>query len=95
MKYLPLIWAALWRRRVRAILTLLSITIAFLLFGMMIGLNASFDYILSQARADRINVNPRFDSPLTMSMAAELERMPGIAASRPGEFYRRLLQGGA
>ena len=29
MKYLPLIWAGLWRKRLRTILTLLSIVVAF------------------------------------------------------------------
>ena len=35
MKYLHLIWAALFRRKTRTILTLLSIIMAFLLFGML------------------------------------------------------------
>ena len=33
MKYLPLLWAALWRRKARTIFTLLSIVVAFLLFA--------------------------------------------------------------
>ena len=37
MKYLPLVWAAVMRKPVRAILTLLSVMIAFTLFGLTIG----------------------------------------------------------
>ena len=43
MKYLPLVWAGLWRKRVRTILTLLSIVVAFLLFGVLHGVTAAID----------------------------------------------------
>jgi hypothetical protein len=33
MKYLPLVWAAIRRKPARAILTLLSVVVAFTLFG--------------------------------------------------------------
>ena len=39
MKYLPLIWSAFRRKTARSILTLLSITVAFLLLGTMSGIN--------------------------------------------------------
>ncbi|MEO8464763.1 MAG: ABC transporter permease [Gammaproteobacteria bacterium] len=35
MKYLPLVWANLRRKRVRTVLTLLSVVVAFLLFGLI------------------------------------------------------------
>ena len=60
MRYLPLIWAAVMRKPTRAILTLLSVTVAFTLFGLMIGLNATFDMVAEKARADRIFTWPRF-----------------------------------
>ena len=37
MKYFPLVWAALRRKPLRAVMTLLSVTMAFTLFGLMIG----------------------------------------------------------
>src|SRR3546814_16277299 len=42
MKYLPLIWSELFRRKTRTILTLLSILAAFLLFGLLNGVRTSF-----------------------------------------------------
>ena len=42
MKYFPLIWAALWRKPTRTILTLLSVTAAFTLFGLAVGVNATY-----------------------------------------------------
>ena len=41
MKYFHLVWAALFRRKTRTILTLLSIVMAFLLFGRLVGLSWS------------------------------------------------------
>ena len=43
MKYLHLIWAALFRRKTRTILTLVSIVAAFLLFGLLDAVRVSFD----------------------------------------------------
>src|SRR3546814_21009784 len=42
MKYLPLIWSELFRRKTRTILTLLSILPTFLLFGLPNGLRTRF-----------------------------------------------------
>jgi putative ABC transport system permease protein len=43
MKYFHLIWAALFRRKTRTLLTLVSIAAAFLLFGMLDAVRTSFD----------------------------------------------------
>ena len=42
MKYLPLIWASLFRHRVRTVLTLLSVVVAFLLFGLLDSVRTTF-----------------------------------------------------
>ena len=78
MKYFPLVWAALWRKPVRLTLTLLSVMAAFLLFGISIGLNASFDHVKGLARADRIFVNARFGGLLPESMARQIAGLPGV-----------------
>jgi putative ABC transport system permease protein len=92
MRYFPLIWAALWRKPVRAVLTLLSVTVAFTLFGLLIGFKASFDHVQDIARADRIYVNPRFAAPFTEAMAAKLASVPGVKAvatfAGVGGFYQ-------
>ena len=43
MKYFHLIWAALLRRKVRTIFTLLSVLAAFLLFGLLESVRSAFD----------------------------------------------------
>ena len=43
MKYLHLIWAALFRSKARTLLTLLSVIAAFLLFGMLDSVRVAFN----------------------------------------------------
>ncbi|HWU55133.1 MAG TPA: ABC transporter permease [Rhizomicrobium sp.] len=81
MQYLPLIWAAVMRKPTRAILTLLSVTVAFTLFGLMIGLNATFDAVAEKARADRIFTWPRFGgNGVPVAVARQVAAIPGVKA---------------
>ena len=79
MTYLPLIWAAILRKPTRAILTLLSVTVAFTLFGLMIGLNATFDDVAARARADRIYTDVRFGgNGMPIAVARQIAAIPGV-----------------
>src|SRR5580765_1004399 len=79
MKYLPLIWSAVMRKPTRTILTLLSVTVAFTLFGLMIGLNATFDEVAAKARADRIFTNARFGgNGMPIAVAHQIAAIPGV-----------------
>lgn len=82
MKYFPLLWSAVMRKPLRAILILLSVMIAFTLFGLTIGMNATFEKVEAEARDNRIYVNPRFISAIAttpVGLAQEIERIPGVA----------------
>jgi putative ABC transport system permease protein len=82
MKYLPLVWAAVMRKPVRAVLTLLSVMIAFTLFGFTIGMNATFDAVSKAARADRVYTNLRFAGDglgLPMSVSRQIAGLPGVS----------------
>ncbi len=59
MKYLHLIWAALFRSKTRTLLTLLSVVAAFLLFGMLDSVRVAFNSGGSVAGADRMIVASR------------------------------------
>jgi putative ABC transport system permease protein len=81
MRYLPLVWTAVMRKPMRTILTLLSVTVAFTLFGLMIGLNATFDDMAARARADRIYTNGRFGfNGMPIAVARQIAAMPGVKA---------------
>jgi putative ABC transport system permease protein len=82
MKYFPLVWAAVMRKPARAILTLLSVMLAFTLFGLTIGMNATFAKVQEEARADRIYSDPRFSggpSSLPISIREQIAKIPGVS----------------
>jgi putative ABC transport system permease protein len=82
MKYIPLVWAAIMRKPTRAVLTLLSVMIAFTLFGLTIGMNATFAAVQAAAMDNRIYTNPRFAGGMTsipLAVAHQIERIPGVA----------------
>jgi putative ABC transport system permease protein len=82
MKFLPLIWSGLWRKRTRTIFTLLSIMTAFLLFGMLQGVIAAFNRSLEAAAVDRLTVVSKvsFTEPLPYSYLSQIESIPGVAS---------------
>jgi putative ABC transport system permease protein len=79
MKYFPLVWAALRRKPVRSMVTFLSVTVAFTLFGLMIGLSATMALMEQRSRADRIWTLGRFDNrAMPMAVARKIASVPGI-----------------
>lgn len=83
MKYLHLIWAALFRRKTRTFLTLASILAAFLLFGLLDGIRTTFDQLGQNADgAQRLQTSSRlsFMDSLPMSLQSRIERVDNIQA---------------
>jgi putative ABC transport system permease protein len=72
--------ANLFRKRTRTILTLLSVIMAFLLFGLLQSVNTIFNSGADFVGATRLFVQARvsFTSPLPMSMLPKLEAIPGV-----------------
>ena len=60
--------------------TLLSIAVAFVLFGLLQGINAWFDGLLPGSRADRLIVVSRVSQiePLPSAHLQQIERVPGV-----------------
>jgi len=81
MKYFPLLWATLWRKKTRTIFTLLSIVVAFLLFGMLQGVNAAFQQGVSNANVNRLIVTSKISltEPLPVSQQQQIAAVPGVA----------------
>jgi putative ABC transport system permease protein len=86
MKWLPLLWTALRRKPTRTVLTLLSITVAFLLVGIMSGLNASFARLIEESRADRIVVTARYGVWFPIAYVDQIERLGGVENIVPAAF---------
>lgn len=81
MKYLHLIWAALFRRKTRTILTLVSIIAAFLLFGLLDAVRVSFAEAGQSANgAERLQTGARlsFIQPLPQGLGAQIAQVNGV-----------------
>ncbi|GGF21132.1 membrane protein [Aliidongia dinghuensis] len=80
MKYLPLVWSGLWRKRARTLFTLLSIVVAFLLFGMLQGTNAAFSRGVEGAHINRLVTVSRisFTEALPYADLAQIEAVPNV-----------------
>ena len=89
MKYLPLLWAQLFRKRTRTILTLLSVLIAFLLFGLLHAVQTAFESGADAADARRLLTTARYSiiEPLPMSYLARIERVPGVAGVAFADWF--------
>lgn len=89
MKYVPLLWATLWRRKARTIFTLLALTAAFMLLGLLQAaqslfsggsLNLNAPILIAQARVS-------FTNPLPMRLLPQLEALPEVAAVSHSQFF--------
>jgi putative ABC transport system permease protein len=72
MKFLRLLWGNLMRRKLRTLLTLLSIFVAFLLFGLLCTIKEAFSAGVTMAGADRLIV--RHKVSLIMLLPVSYER---------------------
>ena len=92
MKYFPLVWASVMRKPTRAILTLLSVMLAFTLFGLTIGMNATFAKVQDEARDDRIFAFARFGGLIPIALARQIESMPGVTIVSHSSFIAGYIQ---
>ncbi len=81
MKYLYFIWKNLGRKKARTILTILSIAVAFLLFGLLRTLGDAFSQGAEIAGEDRLMVIHKISliQPLPYSYVARVRALDGVA----------------
>ncbi len=82
MRFFHLVWGNLGRRKLRTSLTLLSILVAFVLFGFLCAIRQALVGGVELAGADRLIVRHKVSliQLLPESYQARMERIPGIAA---------------
>ena len=80
MKYLPLVWRNLMRRKFRTVLTILSVLVAFLLFGVLMAIRAAFSMGVEVAGADRLSMIHRVSiiQLLPKSYGDRIRATPGV-----------------
>jgi putative ABC transport system permease protein len=89
VKYLPLLWAGLFRHKTRTILTLLSIVVAFLLFGMLQAVQTAFEMGAEAADAKRLLTTARYSiiEPLPMAYLRRIEQVPGVVGVASADWF--------
>jgi len=89
VKYLPLVWAQLFRRKTRTVLTVLSVLVAFLLFGLLQAVQIAFESGADSADAKRLLTTARYSiiEPLPMAYSTRIERVPGVVAVAYADWF--------
>jgi putative ABC transport system permease protein len=89
MRYLPLLWAGLFRRKTRTILTLLSVFVAFLLFGLLQAVTVAFESGADSADAKRLLTTARYSiiELLPISHLRQIEQVPGVVGVANAEWF--------
>jgi putative ABC transport system permease protein len=94
MKYLHLIWAALFRSKTRTLLTLLSVIAAFLLFGMLDSVRVAFNSGGQVAGANRMITSSRLSitQMLPYSLNDQIRAVPGVKKAAYAAWFGGIYQ---
>jgi putative ABC transport system permease protein len=94
MKFLHLIWSNLKRKKLRTMLTLLSILVAFVLFGLLSAVKQALVGGVEMAGADRLIVRHKVSiiQLLPESYKARMERIPGVALATHQTWFGGIYQ---
>jgi putative ABC transport system permease protein len=82
LKYLPLLWANLWRKKTRTVFTLLSVAIAFLLYGALATIDEAFENPQTGVTGvDKLITTNKFSLTLQLPFAdlQQIAAVPGVA----------------
>jgi putative ABC transport system permease protein len=90
VKYVPLIWAGFWRKPARAVLTMLCIMTAFVLYGTLHGVTAGLDEVIGKLSVTRLRVMNRVNSidSLPMAYKSQIEALPNV---KKVAFYQTMV----
>jgi putative ABC transport system permease protein len=89
VKFLPLLWDGLWRRPVRSILTAVCIVIAFVLLGLLEGVNAGFALAIANAHREYLVTSTRVrgGAPIPISAMATIRNLRGVKEVAPRAYF--------
>ena len=81
MRFLPLVWRNLLRRKVRTTFTLLSVFVAFVLFGILMAIKVAFSAGVTIAGAERLVMIDKVSliNPIPLSYMQRIASTEGVA----------------
>lgn len=95
MKYLPLVWAALRRKPVRTLFTVVSIVAAFLLYGLLDSVQSAFDNAGQRVgSAERLVTISRMSmiEPLPLALLQRIRATPGVREAGYANWFGGIYQ---
>jgi putative ABC transport system permease protein len=94
MKFAGLVWSNLKRRKLRTALTILSVLVAFLLFGLLGAIKQALVGGVDLADSNRLIVRHRVSliQLLPVSYTARIARIPGVVAVTPFTWFNGIYQ---
>jgi putative ABC transport system permease protein len=94
MKFMPLLWSSLWRKKIRTIFTLLSVFVAFLLFGLLMTIRAAFSFGVDIAGLDRLVLIHKVSliMPLPISYLDRLRSTEGVTLATHNTWFGGVYQ---
>jgi putative ABC transport system permease protein len=89
VRYIPLLFAGLFRKKTRIVLTLLSIVVAFVLFGLLQAVKLAFESGADTADAKRLLTTARYSiiEPLPMAYLRRIEQVPGVVGLASADWF--------
>jgi len=93
-KYLPLVWGALMHKKTRTAFTLLSLSAAFLLIGLLQAVNSVLSGGADFLGANRLITQAKisFTQPLPMRLLPQIEAIPGVEHVGHSQFFGGVYQ---
>lgn len=94
MKFLFLVWSNLKRKKLRTSLTLLSIVVAFVLYGLLCTIKEAFTAGINMAGADRLIVRHKVSliMNLPVTYGPRMQQIPGVAATTHWTWFNGVYQ---
>jgi len=94
MKYFPLLWKSLWRKKVRTLFTIGSLFVAFLLFGVLMAIRTAFTFGVEIAGVDRLVLIHKVSliMPLPVSYQTRLQATPGVEVATHNTWFGGVYQ---
>ncbi len=89
MKFLHLVWRNLMRRKIRTFITIMTIMVAFLLFGGLMAIRAAFSMGVDVAGADRLMMIHKVSiiQPLPKSYGDRIRAVEGVTALSHANWF--------
>src|SRR5688572_20129796 len=94
MKFFGLIWSNLKRKKLRTSLTLLSVLVAFLLYGLLCTIKEAFTAGVAMTGADRLVVRHKVSLIMTLPVTygVRMEQIPGVASAVSFTWFNGIYQ---